>query len=113
MRPLHLREWPVFHALWKVGQGTAPEILRTLAEEIPADRHSVRATLDDFVAAGYARAESRKVTDDEGRRAEVVVYAPVVDVEEALRILWPQLREVVLDRDRFLDSFRRLVAEKS
>ncbi len=113
MRPLHLREWPIFHALWKAGQGTAPEILHALAEETTADRHSVRATLDDFVADGYARAEGRKVPDGEGREVEVVVYSPVVPVEDALRILWPQIREMILDRDRYLELFQRIVADEA
>jgi hypothetical protein len=113
MRPLHLREWPIFHTLWKLGSGTTLQVLRALAEEHVADRHSVRAVLERFLADGYARSETHHEPHNErgeqGERIEIVTYFPVVSPEDALRTAWPQLRELMLDHDRYLEFFRGLV----
>lgn len=109
MRPLHLREWPIFHTLLRLGQGTAADVLQALSREQVADRHSVRATLQTLAAEGYLHAERTTETDGDGQRLERVTYTPAVTPEEALRTAWPELREVVLDGGRYLPFFRELV----
>jgi hypothetical protein len=123
MRPLHLREWPIFHALWKLSSdperssegATTLQVLRALAEEQVADRHSVRAVLEGFVADGYARSETHherqphEEPDQQSARIEIVTYYPLVSPEDALRTAWPQLRELMLDHGRYLELFRGLV----
>lgn len=120
MRPLHLREWPIFHTLWKLTSdpdrssdgATALQVLRALTEEQVADRHSVRAVLERFVADGYARSETHHERGEQGERIEIVTYFPVVGPKDALRTAWPQLRELMLDHDRYLEFFRELVGGK-
>jgi len=112
MRPLHLREWPILHTLWKLGHGTADDVLDALMTEHVADRHSVRATLQDLTTEGYVEAETTSGRDREGERVEITTYSPIVGPEDALRTAWPELRERMLDRDRYLEFFRELVANE-
>jgi hypothetical protein len=112
MRPLHLREWPLFHTLRKLGSGTASDVLRALAKEQPADLHSVRAGLRELEDEGYACSEPSHFQDEDGKRVEVVTFFPVVDVETALRTAWLQLRKMMLDDDRYLELFRGIVASE-
>lgn len=112
MRPLHLREWPVFHTLWKLGRGTPSDVLEPLVEERVADLHCVQAVLEDFVAEGYARVERSEEVGRDDEFVEVATYIPVVTPEEALRIAWPELRELMLDGGRYLEVFRQMVGER-
>jgi len=111
MRPLHLREWPLFHALWELGHGTPSDLLEALAEERAADLHTVRAMLESFVTEGYARSERSHGVGEAGDRLEIVTFIPVATPEDALRTAWPQLRELMLDDGRYLDLFRQIVGE--
>jgi len=103
--PIADREWPVMHAVWRLGLVSAKKVhTYLLGQGHVLDRRKVALFLQSLTEKGYLR--SAKI----GR---MWTFVALVEPSEAFAALWSQVREVALDGDpEHVKEFLRIARER-